>query len=258
MPHSLSGRHIGRAFEAPFADPLASRKLAIGSGLVLLGYLIPILPSLLFYGYLVRLMRSVLRSGETALPEWGDWGQAMWDGLRLWAVGFVYRLPAYLLFALALLSMAEIPFAIQVWAEQGPETSPFWIALPYVELAGLGAGMLASALVGALIGIVLPAIVAHVVAHNDVAAAFRPGEWWPIDAARPSTYLIVFVLMGACSLALSMLAQVLSASLLRCCLVPLVVSPLRAYLRMVSSILFAFAYRSASPASGHTALDRIH
>jgi hypothetical protein len=257
MPTSLTGRDLSRAFEAPFEDPLAVRKLAIGSALLLLGYLIPVLPSLIFYGYLVRLMRRALHTGQTALPDWGDWGQTLWDGLRLWAVGFVYRLPAYLLFGVALLSLLEIPVAIQVWAQQGPSTSPFWIGLPYAELAGFGAGMLASALVGALVAIVLPAVIAHVVAQNDIGAAFRFREWWGVFSARPGAYLIVFVVMGVCSLAVSMLGQALSASIVLCCLVPLVVSPIRAYLGIVSSIVFAFAYRSALQSSGRTALDRM-
>ena len=104
MTSTLTGRDIRLAFEAPFDDPAWGRKWAAGSALLLLGTVVPVLPSLIFRGYLVGVIRSRLRGDGPALPEWGNWGEALFDGLRLWLVGFAYRLPAYLFFTLGLVS----------------------------------------------------------------------------------------------------------------------------------------------------------
>jgi len=239
---TLTGRDLRQAFELPFDDPDWRRKWFIGSAVLLLGTLVPVLPSLLFQGYLVRVIRSRLRGNEAALPEWGNWGEALFDGLRVWLVGILYRLPAYLVFVIGLGSMAGIPFVIETWAERGPSTEPFWVALPFLEWGGFALAMLAAALLAAAAGFVLPAAITHAIAREDLGAAFRPSEWWPIFRARVWSYVLIAVAMAACSLAVRLLAQAVSVTLILCCLVPLIVSPLRMYFGVVSSLLYARAY----------------
>jgi hypothetical protein len=247
MPPTLTGRELRRAFEAPFDDPEWSRKWVIGAGVLLLGLIIPLLPSLVFQGYLVRLIRSRLRDERSPLPGWGEWGEALIDGLRFWLVGLVYRLPAYALFALGLASLAGIPFVIRVWAERGPHTEPFWVMLPFVGWAGF-AGLLPIAfLLAVAAGLVLPAAVTHAIATDRLAAAFSPAAWWPVLRSRFGSYLLLTVVMLGCSLAVGTLVQLVSATLVLCCLAPLVASSLNAYLGVVSATLYAGVYRIGLP-----------
>jgi len=247
MTPTLTGGDIRQAFELPFDDPDWRRKWLTGSAVLLLGTIVPVLPSLLFQGYLVRVIRSRLRGNEAALPEWSNWGEAFFDGLRVWLVGVLYRLPAYLAFVIGLGSMAGIPFVIETWAERGPSTEPFWVILPFLEWGGFALGMLAAALLAAAAGFVLPAAITHAIAREDLGAAFRPLEWWPVLRSRAASYLLIAVIMTACSLVVRLLAQMLSVSVILCCLVPLIVSPLRVYFGVVSSLLYARAYRSPRP-----------
>lgn len=63
--------------------------VAIGGVLTVLAFLI--IPLILVYGYLVRLMRERL-AGGTEPPAFGDWGDLFVDGIQAWVIGLVYLL----------------------------------------------------------------------------------------------------------------------------------------------------------------------
>jgi hypothetical protein len=247
MVPALTGRDIRRAFDAPFEDPDWATKIAIGTGLLWLGIVIPFIPGLAYQGYLVRYMRPLLRGEAPTLPEWGKWGEALVDGLRVWLVGWMVRLPYHALLLFSLLALASVPLAIPVWIEHGPTTPSFWIALPFLGMTGFGAGVLGAGLVGLVTGVVSPVIIAHVIARDQFGASLRLAEWWGVFRARPGTFVLIYVVMAACSLGLTVLAQLLSASLILCWVVPLALSPLKVYLGLVSTTLFAWGYCSAAP-----------
>jgi hypothetical protein len=133
---------------------------------------------------------------------------------------------------------------IEEWAARGPETDLFRILLPFLEWGGFAVSMPVAAALAAASGFVLPAAITHAIARQDLGAAFRPSEWWPILRRRAGSYLLIAVVLAACSVAVRLLAQAIAATLLLCWLVPFLVSPLRVYFGVTSSLLYAAAYRS--------------
>ena len=85
---------LKRLLRFPFRDPRWQGKFVVGSALALAGSVIPIVPTLFVYGYFVRIMRQVLAGQAPTLPQWDDWGDLFRDGLRAFAIGLVYFLPA--------------------------------------------------------------------------------------------------------------------------------------------------------------------
>ncbi|MFQ5988509.1 MAG: DUF4013 domain-containing protein [Candidatus Methylomirabilales bacterium] len=73
------------AFQHPFRDPQAVRKL-------LLGAVVNILPvaNVLALGYTLRLLEQVLEGEEQRLPEWTGLGDLFIRGIKVLIVGLVY------------------------------------------------------------------------------------------------------------------------------------------------------------------------
>lgn len=70
------------------------RTILIGGILILFGFLIvPIIP---VHGYTVRLLRSAALDVDEP-PQFDDWGELFVDGLKAFAVGFVYIIVPYVL-----------------------------------------------------------------------------------------------------------------------------------------------------------------
>lgn len=92
------------AFQHPFRDPQAVRKLLLGAVLNTL----PIL-NLLAFGYTLRLLEQVLEGEEKCLPQWEGFGDLFVRGVKVLFVGSVYvALPLLLLQAGANLLMFSI------------------------------------------------------------------------------------------------------------------------------------------------------
>ena len=83
------------AFQHPFRDPHAVRKLLLGAVLNTL----PI-ANLLSFGYTLRLLEHVLEGEEEHLPEWTNLGDLFVRGVKVLLVGFGYiAVPVLLLVA---------------------------------------------------------------------------------------------------------------------------------------------------------------
>jgi hypothetical protein len=181
---------IGKAFSFVFEDAQWVTKLLIAAAILLVGMLfswvlgIPmILASLLLGGYMVAIIRRVLRGQLDGLPEWTDWGGLLTDGLKFFVVGLVYALP------IILLSLC-LGLPAGLLAEESPELG----SLLSVLLSCL------SILWAIVMSIVLPAAVAFWVANDDLGAAFRFGEVLGFVRQNLSTYLVTFIMSWVASL----------------------------------------------------------
>ena len=81
-----------------FDDPRWKEKIAIGTGLVLVSWLlsfilIGVLGFFILAGYSIRLLQNVRAGEELPLPEWDAWGDDLVRGLKLAVVGIVWALP---------------------------------------------------------------------------------------------------------------------------------------------------------------------
>ena len=227
----------------PFKDPDWFKKLVIGSLLILSGFIIPILPILFVYGYVMRIMeRIIVQDGEPYLPEWDDWGNFFTGGARLLGAGLIYALPVIVLiflgymvtFLLAILMpwMEVIAFFSYLVSFHFPL---LWMLFGF-GLMGVGI------LFAILIGIVVPAGMGHLVAKDQFSAAFQVNEWWPIFRANFTGFLLAFVIIMGISMIGSFIFQILYFTIILCCLIPLVLSAFSMYLSLVSMTLYAQAY----------------
>lgn len=75
-------------------DPRWKEKVAIGSALALLSFLI--VPLVITIGYCVRLTQNMRDGKQFPLPEWGDWSGDLVRGFKLAVVWFIWALPLFL------------------------------------------------------------------------------------------------------------------------------------------------------------------
>ncbi|WP_254838258.1 DUF4013 domain-containing protein [Natronomonas marina] len=131
----------------------------IGGVMLLLSFLV--IPAFIAYGYLVRAIQSNL-DGEPEPPTFGDWGELIVDGLKVFVVGLIYML---------------IPLAVL-----GFTVGTAIIALLTGSDAGAAAGF-GTLMVGLLVGFVLSLIFGYLAVvgivnfvHKDsFGAAFDVG-----------------------------------------------------------------------------------
>ncbi len=88
---------IGKSFSYPFEDKQWAAKLGLG-GLIAL---VPIL-NFAWSGYMIEIVRRVVRNDPEPLPDWSDLGKKFMDGLMLMLAGLVYSLPMLILICLPL------------------------------------------------------------------------------------------------------------------------------------------------------------
>lgn len=84
-----------RPFAFAFDDPNWVNKFLMGGLFVFLSMFLIGLPFVL--GYMARLARNVIAGVQHPLPEWDDLGGYFGEGLRLFAIGFVYVLPIFVI-----------------------------------------------------------------------------------------------------------------------------------------------------------------
>ncbi len=248
MTESFTSNDLQTLFAFPFKDPQWKNKFLIGFLLMLAGYVIPIVPFMLVYGYCAQIMRRIIvEGGQAFLPAWDDWNGLFRDGVKLFGVTFVFNLPVLLLFCggygLFITVMVGTGLAADMpsTGETGPalvEVLPFFGTLTWLVMMGLG--MLA----GLAVTIVLPVISAHVVATGEFGAAYRVREWWAIFRANLGGYLFSYVLIMGAWMVLTFVVQLLYFTVVLCCLTPFVLIAAVFYLMVIGSVLFAEAYRA--------------
>lgn len=176
---------IGKAFAFVFDDDQWITKILIGAGILLLGTLfswVLLIPLILAFailsGYMVEIMRRVMRGQMDGLPEWNDWGKLIADGFKAIIIGLVYALPAII-----------VSLCLGV---------PAGLLAEEAEGLSVTLNLLTSCLTilwSIFVSILLPAATAFWVARDDLSAAFRFGEVIAFVRNNLSTYLITFVMM---------------------------------------------------------------
>jgi hypothetical protein len=94
-----------------------------------------------------------------------------------------------------------------------------------------------------IVGVFMPPITAHVVATDDLSAAFRFREWWPIFRANLSGFIITYLLVFGLFTALSTVFQILYLTVILCCIAPFLILPSYLYIMVTIGVLFGQAYR---------------
>lgn len=229
----------------PFQDEKWKQKLSVAFLISLVGFVIPLIPTIFFIGYCAQIMKKIiLENGEPYLPEWDDGGQFFRDGGKLVVAGFVYTLPAglTLIAGYALMIGPTILLALQSGGSDA-----LMKELVSAQLAGMMAGFVLAGLamlVMAVTGLFYPVAAGHVVARDRIAAAFYVREWWPIFRANLGGFLISYALVLGVYFALSFIMQFLYLTIVLCIFVPFLAVAVGVYLTLIGAALFAQAYRA--------------
>jgi hypothetical protein len=239
-------------FQFPFQGTGWQNRFLVGSLLILAGFFVPVIPLLFVSGYALRVMRQAAEGHELALPEWGDLGGLALDGLRGLVVQLVYLLPGLLIsFAVSGLYFVG-SFAFPLLMSQVSENSGVAIVLPLLFLFSMGV-FFVSLFLGSLLTILgvvpVPMALAHMMARNELGAAFRVRQWWPLWRANRMGYLIGWVVTAGLGAVLYVVVIVAYMSCLLCCLIPFLLAPAMFYLMLVTSAVFGQVYHEGASAS---------
>jgi hypothetical protein len=150
------------------------RTVAIGGLLTLFGVLV--VPTILVAGYLVRVLRATMH-GDDVPPAFDEWSDLASDGLRAFAIVFVYGVVPALLVALTAAAAVLV-------AGPGPRSG---LVVGTVTAVG---GLVALAL-GLLSAYVIPAALANYAERGTVRAGFAVDDLRPVLTS--GTYAMAWV-----------------------------------------------------------------
>lgn len=223
-------------------------RLLIGTGLLLGSFILPFVPALFVYGYLIRIMKEAIDEGELTLPAWEDWGGLLRGGSRAFVIGFTYLLPgmAVMLCGTCLYCAFSLMPSLSTGGPGSTGSSDdvfaaFFILAMFVFFFSFAVGTFLS-LLGA---IPMPVAAAQMADERRLGAAYRLRHLVRSLTANPlgyfSAWVVFFGLMGM-NYALMMLAYY---TLVLACLIPILLTPFSLYAMVVAAGQFGLAYRES-------------
>lgn len=236
----------------PFKDPMWMQKVAIAVLLACGGMIIPLIPSLLFMGYLMQIMTDIIVENKSAaLPDWTDWGGYLKQGIKLFGVKMVYTLPGVILLGLTIGLTFVLSFAMPFLGES-LEREPFLLLLLFFSVFGIiiVTNLISTILLG-LGYIMVPPAVCRIVQTGRFTSAFEISGWWQIVRKNVIGFVVVtLMLLGMASLLY--VAFYWTYFFVFCCAAIIVVwMAVGVYFLLVASAAYASAYRQAMDAQEH-------
>jgi len=233
-------------FRFPFQDRESRSRFALGCALMLAGYVFPIIPGLLVYGYALRILRLSARGEAPSMPAWEDWPGLLSLGFRGTIVQLAFTLPALAVFLVGFTAYfgAIIPFSIASSTEAS--VSDPAILLVFVAMLILMLSIVIGSVLFVLGILPLPASVAHFAAQDRLAAAFRIREWSRILSANKLGYFVAFVVVSGVFGIAYWAFMILYSTVVLLCFGFLVVVPAGLYTMLVGAALFGEAYRDGA------------
>jgi hypothetical protein len=233
-------------FTFPFQDTQARGRFAIGTALLLGGFVVPILPGLLVYGYALRILRSTAEGEPPSMPPWDDWSTLLSLGFRGGIVGLLFTLPAMLVFFLGFAAyfgaFLLIPFLSDARANGGDAA----FAVVLLAMATMFFSMAVGSALLFLGTIPLPAAVTHFVVKDQIGAAFRIREWWPTLLSNGLGYFISFVLVAGILGITYWAFFAVYYTVVLVCLAFFIMLPISLYTMLLGASLFGDAYREGA------------
>jgi len=242
-------------FRFPFADRQSRERFLIGCGLILGGFVIPIIPGLFVYGYVLRILRSTSQGEEPSMAAWDDWSGMLSLGFRGMIVNLIFTLPALLVFMFGFAAYFGSFFLLPLSSSSDTD-----VAAAFFLLMMLGMGtMFLSLAIGSILlmlGMIpLPASVSHFVAKDRLSAAFRVREWWPILWRNRLGYFICFVAVAGIVGLMYFAFIALYYTFVLICLGILIMIPTTFYAMLVGGALFGEAYHQGLASLGQPLVD---
>lgn len=215
---------ISESVQYPMQHDDWLRTIAIGGLLSFFGFLI--IPLFLVYGYMARVIEVNL-AGEASPPTFGDWGELLVTGLKVFVIGVIYFLiPAIV----AAVTLGGSIAAFATGTSAGTATG----------VAGLLGGFFVTLVLGLLFGYIAVAGIINFVREDQISAAFDVDRLRQIVLS--SEYAVAWLLSIGVFVVASVVAGILNV-------VPLIGAILGAfvffYAQIVAADLWADGYTAA-------------
>ncbi len=228
-------------FAFPFRDPRWKEKMLVG-GLIALVSLVIWPLYLALGGYAMRVMRGTIETGEPKLPEWDEWGELFLDGLRYFAVMFVYLIPVLVVMCCIMVIWMGVFPASMAYADRAPVVAAGGMALYGLSFVAMGVVMIPAFFLSYL----ALAAITRVVALGDLSAGFKFGEVWQLGKTGVKNYVLAFLVVYGLSFVTGLVSQVLIYTVVLCCLYPFVLAAWTFYAQAMTGALFGLAYRETA------------
>ncbi|MCB9110417.1 MAG: DUF4013 domain-containing protein [Anaerolineales bacterium] len=231
------GFDLKEIFYFPFKDEESRKYLLIGALISLSAFIIPVLPYIVLVGYSIQIARQVFRYESPHMLPWDNWNEMLQDGLKVFGIRLIYSLPLIILVLPIMIGSFVIPFLTA--NSSSPESDPFFIA--FMGIFALTMCIMIPISIAA--AFIIPAVEMHVIETNDFAAGFRFREWWDIFRANISGFIAAFFIYYLAAMALAILVQIMMATIILACLLPLVLPGITIYIVLIMYVTIAQAYR---------------
>ena len=235
-------------FSFPFQDSQANSRFIAGCALLLSGFIVPIIPGLFVYGYALRIMQSTVEGEPPSMPSWDDWASLFNLGLRGAIVSFLFTLPATAAYLFGIAVYFGTFILIPLSSNFGSSSSDL-LFFPFLFAMG---AMFLSMAIGTVLLVLgtfpLPASIAHLIKNDQLSAAFRVREWWPILSTNRLGYIISFVIVAGILGIAYYAFFVLYSTIILLCLAFFILPLLGFYTMLVAAALFGETYREGSAA----------
>ena len=246
MDHRQAITSLKPIFRFPMRDKDSANRFLVGSALSLAGFLIPILPGLLAYGYAIRVMRQTATGDSPSMPAWDDWNDFMKEGVRGVVVSFVCFFPAFLVFLLGFGLYLAAFIALAMADSGGSQSDAALISLTLLGTAALFASIPIGSILLILGAVPLPLATAHIAVKDSLAAAFRVREWWPILRANKLGYFIVWVIVAGLFGMTYFVFFTAYYTLILACFLPFLIAPASFYTMLLAGALFGHVYHESA------------
>jgi hypothetical protein len=195
--------NLGKAFSYPFEDKAWTTKL----GLAVVITIVPIL-NFATYGYLLEIMRRLLRGDQETLPDWTNLGRKFMDGLMVFLASLVYSLPILILLGLPM-SLMLIP-AVLAGNANTQNLGQMLATAGGVAMACLGC---VAALYGLALSLLFPCAYLKYARQGKFGDFFQLREFFAMIGQNPGAFFTAWGIFLATIIALSLVAGVVGGLL---------------------------------------------
>lgn len=232
----LSNFDLNHLLMFPIKDTEARKHFLIGALVYLAVFIIPILPLFVLTGYMVRIVRQVLRDEKPSMEAWENWQEMFIDGARLFVIRLVYLLPFFILIIPLFIGILAFPFLLESGNENLEQIAvflPLFFMLAFMLLMPISF----------VIGMFIPVAEIHSIAKNEISAGFQISEWWKIFRKNWGGFLLALVITYAVSFVLVFITQFAMMTIVLICILPVIMPVISMYIMLVTFTAFAMAYR---------------
>jgi len=231
------GIDLNQVFSFPFKDAESRKYFLIGCGVALAGFIIPLIPYLALLGYAARIARQIFNNESPRMIAWDDWGGMIKDGARMFGVRMIYTLPILIVAVPLGLAGIALPFIMDNVSRASADSIIMVFSL--IMLAGICLLIPISLPLAAII----PTAELHTVDKVEFAAGFRLREWWPIFRVNIGGFIAAFAVYYIASMALGFILQILMATIILICFLPIFIPALTMYSMLIMYSTVAQAYK---------------